>query len=155
MSAMGRAEKLLSVEPADAGRLVEALVAVGAASVGLRFARIEALAALSRRLLRRGEDEPPAPGGLPRPADAEPLRWAVDAAGNALGATCLPRSLALQWLLARRGVAADLCLGARKSGGPLPAHAWVEVSGEPLGAGPADPADPTAPLFEPFCRLPR
>jgi Transglutaminase-like superfamily len=44
-------------------------------------------------------------------------------------ANCLERSLTLCWLLHRRGIAAELCIGARKDAGRFEAHAWVESSG--------------------------
>lgn len=47
-------------------------------------------------------------------------------------ATCLRRSLALWWLLRRRGIPADLRIGVRKDGGELQAHAWVEHNGQAL-----------------------
>ncbi len=50
--------------------------------------------------------------------------------------TCLPRSLALQRMLARRGIASELRIGVRKESngaGGIAAHAWVEVDGVPLG----------------------
>ncbi len=47
--------------------------------------------------------------------------------------TCLERSLALWWLLARRGIATRLRIGARKSGENFEAHAWVERNGEAIG----------------------
>jgi hypothetical protein len=47
--------------------------------------------------------------------------------------TCLERSLALWWLLARKGIAAQLRIGARKSGEKFEAHAWVERSGVAIG----------------------
>jgi hypothetical protein len=47
-------------------------------------------------------------------------------------ATCLRQSLALWWLLRRRGVAAELRLGVRKDQGELQAHAWVEHNGQAL-----------------------
>ena len=43
--------------------------------------------------------------------------------------TCLPASLLLWWLLRRRGIAADLCIGARTLTGEFEAHAWVELDG--------------------------
>lgn len=46
---------------------------------------------------------------------------------------CLPRSIALQRLLAARGLAARVRIGVRKEGGKLSAHAWVEVGGQALG----------------------
>jgi Transglutaminase-like superfamily len=47
--------------------------------------------------------------------------------------SCLERSLALWWLLARRGIATRLRIGARKSGEKFEAHAWVERNGEAIG----------------------
>jgi Transglutaminase-like superfamily len=43
---------------------------------------------------------------------------------------CLEQSLALWYLLRRRGVAADLTFGMRQY--PFGAHAWVTYRGEPL-----------------------
>lgn len=43
---------------------------------------------------------------------------------------CLEQSLALWYLLRRRGVAADLTFGMRQY--PFGAHAWVAYRGEPL-----------------------
>jgi hypothetical protein len=42
---------------------------------------------------------------------------------------CLPQSLALAWLLARRGVAVDLRLGVARQRGKFEAHAWLERDG--------------------------
>lgn len=44
-------------------------------------------------------------------------------------ANCLEQSLTLCWLLHRRGIAAELRIGARKDAGRFEAHAWVESSG--------------------------
>ena len=48
--------------------------------------------------------------------------------------TCLSRSLALQWLLARRGITTVLRLGGRIADGLLEAHAWVEHDGAVVGS---------------------
>lgn len=45
---------------------------------------------------------------------------------------CLLESLAIWWLLRRRGITADLVLGVRTIMGPFEAHAWVEHEGRPL-----------------------
>jgi len=42
---------------------------------------------------------------------------------------CLEQSLALWWLLRRRGYPADLRIGVRKDAGSFEAHAWVEANG--------------------------
>ncbi len=47
--------------------------------------------------------------------------------------TCLPRALALQRMLARRGIPAALRIGVRKESATIAAHAWIEVSGEAIG----------------------
>lgn len=42
-------------------------------------------------------------------------------------ASCLEQSLVLWWLLSRRGIPAELRIGARKEAGRFEAHAWVEA----------------------------
>jgi Transglutaminase-like superfamily len=42
---------------------------------------------------------------------------------------CLERSLVLWWLLRRRGIDAELRIGARKDAPNFEAHAWVECNG--------------------------
>ena len=70
--------------------------------------------------------------------DAAVARPAADAVGlvagrSVIGARCLGRSLVLWFLLRRRGIDAELVIGAAMPrGGELPAHAWVEVAGEPV-----------------------
>jgi hypothetical protein len=49
-----------------------------------------------------------------------------------LAGNCLSRSLALWWLLRRRGISADLRLGVALASGVLEAHAWVEHNGRVL-----------------------
>ena len=73
------------------------------------------------------------------PNKARPAAEAVAlVAGRSLvGARCLCRSLVLWFLLRRRGIDAQLVIGAQASvNGELPAHAWVEVSGEPVNDAP-------------------
>jgi len=48
-------------------------------------------------------------------------------------ATCLRRSLALGWMLNRRGIPAQLSLGVLMGAAGLQAHAWLEIAGQPLG----------------------
>lgn len=42
---------------------------------------------------------------------------------------CLERSLALWWLLRKRGIAAEVRIGVRKNEKRLEAHAWVDFGG--------------------------
>ena len=46
--------------------------------------------------------------------------------------TCLSRSLALRFLLARTGLPTDLKFGARRHAGCFEAHAWLERGGLPI-----------------------
>jgi hypothetical protein len=67
------------------------------------------------------------------------LRMEEAAARNLFVTTnCLEQSLVLWWLLRRRGIAADLRIGARKAGQRFEAHAWVEFCGMALNSGGAD-----------------
>lgn len=61
---------------------------------------------------------------------------------------CLDRSLALWWILRSRGVAVELCIGARKERGRFEAHAWVEVGGAAIddGAGREEFTEFAAPM---------
>ena len=75
---------------------------------------------------------------LPEAAAADETNWVcrmVLAAGrySLLKGTCLERSLALWWLLARKGIATQLRIGTRKSGDKFEAHAWVERNGVAIG----------------------
>ena len=67
-------------------------------------------------------------------ASLDELRWAVLAAGRRVPRTkCLARALALQALMVRAGIPAQLCIGvAKESRGELEAHAWVLHAGEPV-----------------------
>jgi hypothetical protein len=65
--------------------------------------------------------------------------WAVRAVGETLPwATCLPRSIALWWLLARRGIETEIQFGVRRGEEDLSAHAWVEWQNESV----SDSVDP-------------
>src|SRR5262245_44478890 len=44
-------------------------------------------------------------------------------------ANCLQRSIALWWLLRRKGISGELHIGTRKVAGHLDAHAWIEIEG--------------------------
>ena len=47
---------------------------------------------------------------------------------------CLPRSLALARMMARRGEPCEVVIGAQPLNGTLDAHAWVEQGGTPLNS---------------------
>jgi hypothetical protein len=75
----------------------------------------------------------------PHSAVAGVLRMEEAAARNLFVTTnCLEQSLVLWWLLRRRGIGADLRIGARKAGPRFEAHAWVEFCGMALNSGGED-----------------
>ena len=57
------------------------------------------------------------------------VAWAVGTVADRtwMKALCLPRALAAQVMLRRRGIASRLCLGIARKDGALAAHAWVEI----------------------------
>jgi hypothetical protein len=94
---------------------------------------------------------------LPVPAAAEPSpgQWPqawgtarlvqVAARYSLFRLPCLPRSLALWWLLRRQGIGADLRIGVTPKKDRLEAHAWVEFKGVAL-----DDQDDVHERFSPF-----
>ena len=52
-------------------------------------------------------------------------------------ALCLPRAMAAQWMLRRRGVSSRLWVGVRRAapGRPLDYYAWLTVDGESVIGG--------------------
>lgn len=112
----------------DEKRLVlGAAVAVGVASAGLRVAGV-------RRMLRAAAPE--LRGIALTSCEISSRMNAVERAGRYVpGSTCLAKSLALAWMLRRRGVAATVRVGVSTDGG-FSAHSWVECEGTPIGEAP-------------------
>lgn len=111
--------------------LLEAWWRLLAAAVRLRLAPRRTLAAALAGA------EPPAAGGASA-GIAQPVALAVAraAAHHLAPMTCLPRALALQRMLAYRGILSALRIGVRKDlggGSGIAAHAWIEVAGRALG----------------------
>jgi len=115
------------------GVVIEAALALTATWIGLRVAGYGRW----RRVLDRL-----APGTVQRASTGESAalgsaqtiaRFEQSTARHLfLQTNCLEQSLALCWLLHRRGIPAALRIGARKNEGRLEAHAWVELSGTVL-----------------------
>jgi Transglutaminase-like superfamily len=111
--------------------VVAAVAALPATWLALRLAGFRRSTAMLMRLA-------PLPNGTPLSDDAEvspeEIARLTHATARSLpfASNCLDRSLALCWLLRRRGIAAHLRIGARKDGEQLKAHAWVESHGVPL-----------------------
>jgi hypothetical protein len=67
------------------------------------------------------------------------ISWSIDrvAAKPLFAAKCLPRALAAHHMLRRRGVLSRVCLGVRRNGETLEAHAWLEL-GQTIIVGAAE-----------------
>lgn len=122
--------------------VVQACAALAATRGGLRICGFPRWKAILEALSR-------APASAPE-ASAIPLartvaRMEAAAARHLFRTSCLERSLALWWLLRRRGVSAELRVGARKQDRNFEAHAWVEVAGAVLSE-----TDDTHLGFRPF-----
>jgi hypothetical protein len=65
--------------------------------------------------------------------------WSIETIGPKpwMQAACLPRALAAQAMLRRRGVASRLCLGVAREGMELSAHAWLELGQDLIIVGEA------------------
>ena len=107
---------------------VKAAVALAATWIGLRVAGYRRW----RRLLdsRASARQASEAGTAARESALAVARLEASAARHLLLRTnCLEQSLVLWWLLRRRGIAAELRIGARKEHGQFEAHAWVELEG--------------------------
>jgi hypothetical protein len=81
---------------------------------------------------RRIDDENSGNSSFAKLAEARATARMIAAAsryGLARG-NCLSQSIALWGLLRRRGMPAELRIGARRTGSGLEAHAWVELGSE-------------------------
>ena len=74
------------------------------------------------------------------------VSWALETVGapRRMNAPSLPRALATQAMLRRRGIVSKLCLGVATESGALAAHAWVEAGDEIVGAAATDGLTPIA-----------
>jgi len=86
---------------------------------------------VGRRMLR------PRPTRHPANIDRDKLAWAVLASSHAVpgGRNCLVRAMALERMLRKRGLDAELHLGARGPADAFAAHAWIQRDGGVLIGG--------------------
>ena len=112
--------------------LREATLALALARFAVRFLPAAWILAWARRLPRR----------INRFAVTEAVTWvpwAIATVGPKpwMQAACLPRALAAQAMLRRRGVASRLCLGVAREGQELSAHAWLALGQDLIIVGEA------------------
>ena len=109
--------------------LAEATVALTVAQLAVRFlpaAWVFARIGRAPRRIQRFRGE-----------EIEWISWAVDTAASSprMRALCLPRAIAAQSMLRRRGIASRLCLGVARRDDGLIAHAWVEIGQDIIVGG--------------------
>ena len=99
------------------------------AFVALAIARLAVRLVPAKRLLAWAARRPRQPQRFADPGLPAEIAAAVDFVGSSrfMPAKCLPRALATQAMLRRRGIASRLCLGVARDGRSLLAHAWVEI----------------------------
>lgn len=102
--------------------LIEATVALALARLAVRLLPASRIVAWASRQPRRVNRFLP-------PAIVSAVCRSVDEIGAKpwMEALCLPRALAVQAMLRRRGVGSRVCIGAGRDNGVLAAHAWVEL----------------------------
>ena len=106
--------------------LVEAWWALSVFYLALRGMSYERLGQSARSGLTAASEPLPAARRLHRL-----VGWALHM--HLLSMTCLAQSLALRWMLNRRGISSQLKVGAAKVSGTFHAHAWLEMDGEKIG----------------------
>ncbi|MFQ5656811.1 MAG: lasso peptide biosynthesis B2 protein [Candidatus Methylomirabilales bacterium] len=115
-----RWRKLHSLSLSEACFLFEAAAAVVAFDVAFRLLSSKTCLALFER---RGGSHARRSG-----ANSQRMAWLVDVADRyAPGrSSCLRRTIALAWLLRRRGIATNMRIGVAREGDNITAHSWLE-----------------------------
>ncbi len=128
---MSRLAKLRQLSAPERRLLLSALAMLPAIALGVRVLGLRRVQAALARVAAHADAAANAERTC---ADAGSVARLVDVAGRhgPYMATCLPRSLALQWLLRRRGIETALRVGVRKTPTAIEAHAWLEHEGVPL-----------------------
>jgi hypothetical protein len=135
---LSKVERLRALSWASRGMLVEAAFAIPTMHVLVRVFGVgsvhDALGKVtSARVSRRADSS----AGASRRV-SEVARVVAMAARHSPGDhTCLHRSMALWWMLRRRGFDSRLMMGVRKGDAAFEAHAWVNHAGVVLNDDPA------------------
>jgi transglutaminase superfamily protein len=110
---------------------LEAMVGLAATWMGLRIAGFQRWKTMMARLRRKEMRTVGTAAPLDSVARIAQMELAV-ASHLPFRTNCLEQSLVLLWLLRRRGIPAELRIGARKESNRFQAHAWVEFDGTVL-----------------------
>lgn len=128
---MTRVARFLALAPADRRLFLQAAIALPFVRMALRmFGFRRCHAGLNRVTPVRAR----LAGAPPALDDVARMARLVRAAARhgVVDRNCLTESLAIWWLLRRRGLESDIRIGVRKDDGNLDAHAWVEWAGTAL-----------------------
>jgi transglutaminase superfamily protein len=117
--------RLRGHRPADYATMAETMILAVAVEIGLRLWSISALLAWLDRLRVSESRKRSTPSYQLERFTAAAYRLIP------LDPTCLRESLVLYGLLRRRGAGPRLCVGVKKNGHNLAAHAWIECAGVP------------------------
>ncbi|MGH9313767.1 MAG: lasso peptide biosynthesis B2 protein [Vicinamibacterales bacterium] len=124
--------KILTLPAAERWILLEACALLFFFSCALRVLPFRVVVRVA------GMEDPRCGNGMMRRFRPARVATLVKGVGGVLRMSCLTRALALARMLASRGIQHELCIGVRRSGSALDAHAWVTASGDAL-IGAADP----------------
>ena len=119
----------LSLSGNERRLLFQAWFLLLAVDLGLRVARFPSIQRFTSRV-----SKPDTASDIPVETTIQNTVRMVEFAGrhHLYPMTCLRRALALQWVLARRGIETKLRFGVRREEG-LEAHAWLEYRDQPIG----------------------
>ena len=127
---MRKLRKLLRLDSGEIVTLAQAMILLPLTALALRGAGLRRSQRIFSRLIPH---DPARKTEWSEAALAKAIRISrlVDLAARhgIYPANCLQRSLALWWMLRRRGIRSELQFGTRKADGRFEAHAWIEVAG--------------------------
>ena len=127
---MHRWRKAFELSLSECLLILWAAIGLGLVEIGLRVLRFNTL------IEKLNRQRPPDKAVVAPPRRAERFAYCVELAARLypLEPTCLKKALVLYTLLTRKGLHAQLWIGAAKSntqpGGPLDYHAWLEHKGK-------------------------
>ena len=135
--------KFFALPPGKKGLYCEAFCYVVLVRLALTFVPFRWVLAWSKR---RERETPRRSVTGSKDSEAMFARVVLGISRRVPAASCLTQALALQYLLARRGLHSELRIGVRKEGRDFRAHAWL-VTGEKVSIGGGSQLDSYVPIL--------